>query len=722
MADGGTGNAGNRPLRPFGGVCRFLVSAILVVAALLTSLSGSIASPRTAPDERHHYSYIKYVADHFGEFPIDYASMFTDRPTDPNHLKHPPLYYYLLAGVYLLVEPDRQFTEVGRECVPYGSRETSRVIIPVLRSASQFLAFVGLLGVYLLVRHFVRIGLLHAWLAVPATALMVLPPVSLYTGGSLNNDVMLLTLWPYITLYCSRYFLEGDRQAFWVSVFLLAAGVLSKATLWMFVLGFGLLLCGRLFWEVRGRWRAGRLQQLPAPTAPVPQLRDRAGLFAWRIAAIALCVVVIIHLGTNLARYGAVQPSYSRVHDIAKERSKFYQVPADGHIPPKSYTEMAELCATNILRSTNGILGHAERLYRHNNRQIAYLFGVSLLLVFASSFGFFLRARPVTSTASRAVPGPAPCPHRRDGGATGAKLLVGAYLVLVAVYFLYFVYRNHHAYHTINRYAAHGRYFFGYLQLLILSMFIMAGSRRRGGGRIRAALHWGPASVGLLGLFVVLFDPFCYTRRTVEFYLRSDMPTVIAERLEVEGFAKVEIDRSWPRKLLAKGYRKRPKNRLPSYHRLHWRGSTLAGEIDVSGVEGDVLEVLLWVRGDTAFGEDARLGVGICEVIEKGNRTSPDSAALRATVEADDTIETYRVCIPLTASDIGRRLVFVRLLNQAAVDEGSFLGRWWPRTRSPAVFGVYYRLTNERDEANVSRSSGVEGPRIQGSRLNDGIG
>lgn len=660
--------------------CLHLIAGLLVLASLLSCLSGVVATAGLAPDENAHYGYIKHLADHYGEFPIDYANMFLYSREHPNTATHPPLYYYILATAYRVLQPNRHFTEIVREKDRYSSGISRSSVVPILRTVSWLLAGVGLLGVYRLMRYFIRVELLRPGLAVVAVAMFSFIPAYFYIAGVLNNDVAVFMLWPFIVLYSTKYYLTGRWSSFWKAVFVLAAGILSKGTFWLFVMGFAGLILARLALDLRNKGLRGWWRNFAGAGGPRRGPRRYLSMSAWALLGLAMTAAAVIHVTTNLTRYGQLHPDARNIHKTPDGRSLLPPLPPPGLYPHKSFHRIGEMAASRLLTTTTGFLSHAENLFHPNHAGLVPLFrvllGVSFLSVCGFLFGRFTERR--------------------------LKTLVLVYVAIVVAYYVLYVYVQYKGWPRAGHVTAQGRYFIGYTHLMVLLLFVMASQQLFQGSHARRAaknaVFWPCVCV----LFLILCDPLFYLRNTLESYRRAGIEEIVKTDLRSRGFERVPISLWAPQGLFADYGRQADR----ADYRLAHPASTIGGEICIPASGCGDLEVVVWARGDEALNEKARLGIGLREPSAGEDRSSPDAEEVRRLVEAGEEIEVYTTRIPIAELAGSRRLLFVRLMNQP-VFESRLMNEIWPRTRSVILYGLYYRLVGCRYQETARRPAGL---------------
>jgi hypothetical protein len=472
----------------------YVVAGILLLSFLISALGSAVLSPRGAPDERHHYSYVKYVAEHPFEFPPRFENMRTDYG-DPNHLVHPPLYYQLMAIPYAFLDVDRQLEAIS-ETDEFGGL-TSEAVIPPLRAASLVLVAVHLVGVFVLLAYLVRAGMLPAWGAIVAAACLGLVPAFTYVAGTLNNDVLALALWPYLALSVIRYVYEGDRTYAYVAVMVGAAAILTKATLWVLVVISAFAVVGAIATRA---YRGGRARATRAIGDAFRRLwvvirPESPGQRVLFLVSVISAGIAISYLLAMEMRYGSVQPGYTTVYGLPPEESKFRNIP-EGGIVAKTPLEFAMWASALLFRSLFGVLGQHERIYPPDPEFLTQL------LMALAVLGLVL----AVIRAFR---------HRRDSDRRD-WIMIG--LMLPALVFLgVFLLRAYVSYHRVGHFGAQGRYLIGYIDLWVVGLIGLSWMAIR-----RAKSAWSTvlaivAAAAIAFTLVWLFvDPLFYLSQTSE--------------------------------------------------------------------------------------------------------------------------------------------------------------------------------------------------------------
>ncbi len=181
-----------------------LLTAIVILYAILGTLYALYTPAWQAPDEPAHYNYIRYLAEQ-GRFPIltmgDYPAGYLEEikaarfPPDMSiapiryEFHQPPLYYLLAVPVYGLFEGD---------------------LLPI-RLLSVILGGLLLAAIYRIVR---TVAPSHPHLALGATAFVAFLPMHLAMVASVNNDTLSELLLAGVLLFSLRYLKAGnDSQA-----------------------------------------------------------------------------------------------------------------------------------------------------------------------------------------------------------------------------------------------------------------------------------------------------------------------------------------------------------------------------------------------------------------------------------------------------------------------------------------------------------------------------
>lgn len=485
----------------------WVIGLIVVVAALITNSIGTMTAPRNMPDERHHYAVVKHIADHFGEFPLRYETIWTDHRKDPNHLVHPPLYHYLMAAFYLALNPSRHFTSAGMDFDRHGSIQTSEAIIPVLRGFSQFWVYFGLVGVFFLLKDCMRRELLSPLLAIPCAAFLTFIPAFLFIGGSLNNDVLGLAFWPWLALAILDYWFNRNLTAFGRAWFFLGVLALTKATSWSICLVFGGLLMGKMVQDLRNsEWSICKAYRIK----PV-------GATVWSLAACLLGCLVFWHLASQWHRYGALQPTYEKVYNIPLSKSKFLIVPSLEDVKKLPSTYFVALCASKLVQSLRGATSHLEiHGDPHSGLHLLWAFGALMLLALGSI-----------------------CFWRDPALLPLQKMLVLGFACLPVVNFFLMLRINHSFYIRTGNFAMEGRYFIGHLHFAILAAFMLLTYLWKNYRLRPVSLSAALTGCAILGWLFV--QPFTFFNRTHEPFFQAEMQKIIPYQLLSEGFQKIEL-------------------------------------------------------------------------------------------------------------------------------------------------------------------------------------
>ena len=631
------------------------IAAVLICSAVVTAMSSAIVSPGNAPDERHHYAYVQHVAANPLPFPPRYEQMRTGFG-ELNHLIHPPLYYQLMAIPYWLLNVEGQMTDVGRASDSQGGGVSSSAAIPALRAASLLFAFAHLVGVFLLLRYMVTEDILPPWAAVIAAAGIALVPAITLIGGMLNNDVLALALWPFLALVTLRFVREGARSDAYAAVGLAAAAVLTKATLWVLAAVVAVALLGRGLVDV---WGTSIRRSSGLASAAWRHFRP-TGMPQWAGAGIAVAGVVaaLVLVGTNVVRYGGMQPGYSTVHGLAPEESKFFNGPPADRMSPLEFSAWA---STLLLRSLYGILTHNERIYAPSPGRLTQ---VALALTLVS----------VAVVVWRLV--------RGDRGASA--LVATAFLAIPSLFMVVFLVRTYGSYHRTGHLGAQGRYLIGYAGLWVIGVLVAVTGftpRMRG---LRLLARSGAAVVAG-ALVLLLVAPGYYLSQTAELHLQADVPQLVAEEAAERGMQEIELEPVAPDRFVENGLVEG--GILPSPRwLLAWTDSTLTGPLPH---DGGCVEVWVYGRGDEAWGQKSILEISVFESTQNISEAGAVSIVSRSG-ELPAFPEVLQMTLDVAPYEGDEALLAIRHANVRA--EGPPVVGWFgKRTRVVALFAAYSR-------------------------------
>lgn len=628
------------------------VVAVLAVSGLSTALTSAVLTARDAPDERHHYTYVQHLARHPLQFPPRYEEIRSDR-RDPNHLIHPPLYYQLMAIPYSLLDVERQLTEPVRTLDRYGL-VSSFVAIAPLRTASLIFAVIHLIGLYLLLRELVSMRVLPGWGAVLVAACVALVPAFVFIAGTLNNDALVLAIWPFLVLATFRFLRDPRPANAYLATALTAAAVLTKATLWWLALVCALAVAVRavLAVEFRGRPVGEIVRRVRTSLSPVS-----TGEWVLLGVAVVVAAAATTELAVRAIRYGAIQPPYHVVFGLPMEESQFYRVP-EGGVATKSFSEFVALYAPLTARTLFGVITHGERVFPLHPGRFAQVVGLLLVLTLLLVAWRLLRGRQAV-----------------DWIAAGLFAVVLAYLVLVLV-------KAFRAYHGFGHFGAQGRYYIGYLDLWVVALVsslarVRSMARSVWGRRALAALTVCVGAV-MLWLFV---RPFDYLSRTTELHHRAQVAKRVEALATRRGLSPVPLEAVEPEGFVLNGSGL-GEGHLPSPRfLLAWRGSTLSGTVETGGTS--CIEIWVYGMGDRAWGENSELEL----------RLAPTLGAEALLPCADATVELPPrpevASVVLAAAGMERGVLTVKARNVRAPAPWPLFEELWVRSRVPQVFAVY---------------------------------
>jgi hypothetical protein len=316
-------------------------------------------------------------------------------------------------------------------------------------------------------------------------------PGWLFIGGAINNDVMVMALWPWLALCCIRFFELGVARDFWLAVILLGLLVLTKSTVWL----LALIVAASLF--VRNV-RKG---------LPFDLLREGKHT---ALPAILVVGLVAFFLITNQWRYGHIQPTYLDVHDLPLQESKFWSLPEDAPFPTITWSYTWERSHYYLMRGWTGILSHNDLIEKPNLQRLAFLAQVAWLLL---SLAFVL-------TYLKGV-------QRR--------WIIAWILILPLQYALLLIF-NHLIYPKYLVHAIEGRYLIGSVQLSLLVIMISLTVGWQGltltGQRITGVVFTAGIAIWLW----VFCDPLFFNRHTASYLGQSRIVEAISKHMETNGY------------------------------------------------------------------------------------------------------------------------------------------------------------------------------------------
>lgn len=431
-------------LFPFPIITLRIMLAVLCCSGAISLLSSVVTPSRAGPDERHHFTHIMALAQDPVVFPPRYERIWTDKKGDGNHLIHPPLYYMLMALPYRFLENREVFSEKGLEKDRYGFI-SSQVMVPVLRLPSLAFTLLGLWGIYrLLFLMVTRLGLWPFW-AVCGALITTLVPSFTFVGAVLNNDALVLAVWPFLIESTLRFcldFLGRDalRVMAWGS-----AVILTKATLWPMLIFCLIAIAIVSMQKVREHGIASSSIELKYSKSRFASLGT---LFPCCFLALAL-----YYLLAMFARYGAFQPSYSTVFGILPEQSKWYRGPIAEPLDFNAVFVFAETMFQKLFFSMIGVI-RTDAFFQANyatERGFCFILGLfGLILVNLPALYFTLPRNYQSRAWSFVLP-----------------MFALGFLMIFGI-------RAFFAYRASGYIGIQGRYLIGYLHLLIFGLLLQA--------------------------------------------------------------------------------------------------------------------------------------------------------------------------------------------------------------------------------------------------------
>ncbi|MBD0414202.1 glycosyltransferase family 39 protein [Oryzicola mucosus] len=625
-----------------------LLGAILLFSALLVDIYSAMTPVGKSPDERHHFAYAYGIYEQ-GLTPFfDRKAILTDGK-DPNHLRHPPGYYFILASAMALLDIDKDFSGNGLSSTQYSGSLKNAAIQP-LRAISLALYAVHLLGLYLLVNYLVRRKLVSGWAAVAATALVVFIPSRMHLAGAVNNDTLAMAVWPFLALYGTKTLLEPSLATLLKFAIAATVAALTKLTLAIVVLPFaGAIMLFQLLRfdplgfqpQLRFWWYEIRRSRL-----------REAGLFA--VFAV-LFVFAAAYYGNTYAKFGSVNPTYTQIYNLPDEDNKFRVE----RTKERSWGAIAEDVVVSSWRTTTGAFGH-EHLYVDANVT------TELVLV---TLAFLLALGAVVLSWI----------YRKNSDLR--RLLIPlVYLAVPPLFWLIWINWNVGNYALNGRLGTQGRYTIGALEVGILGVFLAWGALQASGvGRLRLIGTVGASAVFIM-LAPVFIKPLFYARMNEHLYFAANMPSLVAKNLASDGFSKITLKAAEPSGFVKTGYMESSRRTLhKDYFILSPNQARVIGavpKIDTAKFKG--LEVAVWAR---AGSRPSELQLSLRDI---AGTTEPASEVLKLSGHISVTSHCFSIPQPELAISIRR------------VDpDYSLLTRLFKNDNPPILLGAYAKPVAE---------------------------
>lgn len=620
---------------------KYLLTAILFLSGLITALSSALIPVGSAPDEIQHYSYVQYVANNPLDFPPHFEDILTGHGK-PNHLIHPPLYYQIMAIPYSLMSPESQLTAVGRSIDDAGGTLTREAVIPPLRSASLSIFIVHLIGIYCLINYLISTNLVKPWLGLLAAACLTHVPAVTVIGGTLNNDVLVLAIWPYLATNSLKFWHLPTSSRLYLLSILVSASILTKATLWFAAAA----VVAVVFLSMRRDWihratfgSVGFLRHFWNVSKPSTRLGVTGATLSILASTAALASLV-----TRLTRYGELQPGYATVFGLSPNESKFFA----GGPPevPLGPLEFSSWGMSLTLRSLYGVLTHDDRIYVQNpDRFFQVVVAISTIaLVFAAW-------RLMQDPSDRAV------------------RIALAFMSFALLFTLVFLIRAYGGYHENGRFAAQGRYFFVCYGGWVIAVSIVLSRRPkvRKPSKIWvsgfATILYSFCIVSLIFLFV---RPLFYLNNTTQIHRAAGVSSTVDDVAKQLGFKRVELQALAPQSLIDKG--RKNDRMLPSPRWIvAWSDSKFIGDVTAD----ECIEVWIYALGNVVWREPARLSASL----ESGDEEVIDIAS---------NPEVHEVVLQGTGDLLLEHVNFES-------DGPQFSERVWPENRIVDLLDVYSR-------------------------------
>lgn len=542
-----------------------VLALVLLSSALLVAVYSAMTPVGKSPDERHHFSY-SYGIYEQGLTPFfDRSAIFTDGD-DPNHLRHPPGYYFLLASVMAVLDIDKDYSKAGLSSAQFAS-SLKNAAIPPLRAVSLALYGIHLIGLFLLANLLVERKLISAWAAIAATALVLFIPSRMHIAGAVNNDALAIATWPFLALYATRMLLEPSLATLLKFGIACTVAALTKLTLAIVALPFAVVILAfqlLSFQPLRlkpqfGFWR----QQLAAA-----RWRE-AGLFG---IFVVLFVFAAAYYGHTLLRYGSVNPTYTQIYGLSEDDNKFRAEAKDA----KPWIEIANTVVTSSWQTTTGVFGH-DHLYSDGN-VTTELSLVAIALV--SALAALLLALRYTE---------------RDPRRFAVPLL---YLAVPTLFWTIWINWNVGNWATNGRLGTQGRYTIGALELGVIGIFVSWGLLSAAPSRNTKLIGGIGSMFAALLLTPVFFKPFLYARMEEHLYFGGKGPQLVVQNLESKGFTKLALKAAEPNSFVKSGYLELSRRSLHrQYFAMAPDGARVVAAIPrIDTGRYNAVEVAVWAR------------------------------------------------------------------------------------------------------------------------------
>jgi hypothetical protein len=452
---------------------RFFLGILIFSALTISFISKRITPAEIPPDERSHYSLTCFMINHPQSFPIPYDQV-KNFGGNRNHTIHPPLYYYSLATVARLLNSKSDLSKMCALKQNKKHRAFNLEFNRKLRNYSFVFTVFGYLGIFRLLDYLCKKNVLSPVHTVLAAALSLFVPMHLYIVGMINNDVSVFFLWPYLTFYSTRFFLEGQLKDFLVAIIFFMLSLISKATFWFF--GPGFMILGLIkFYAIK---KENKLKE----NFNAHFIRNSISVFL----IIVTFAIVALQLGYNIRQYGTPQPKYWQVYPgMTQEDSIFYKIPPEG-MPQLSIRQIVAMSSSVILKQTLGITHHGKGVYQEHTNFMGLIF---ITAIFTLLLGTALMSRFTINKKT---------------------VLTFFYLGIPLIFYGIFMVYCNYDYYQQGYAGKSGRYFMGYLQLFLIGLMILASIKPKTKNRI--FLHFGRSLqwCSTLALLFIFCHPLLY--------------------------------------------------------------------------------------------------------------------------------------------------------------------------------------------------------------------
>lgn len=494
----------------------FLV-AMLFLSGILVSVYSATTPIARSPDERHHFAYA-YGIYKQNLNPLFDRSLILSDGDDLNHLRHPPAYYFIIASAMYFLDIDKDFRNLG---VPPAEYEAalSRSSIPVLRKISIFLYFISLFGVYKLITLLTKFKFVSGFHSILVASLILYIPSRLHIAGTVNNDALVVAVWPYMAYYCIKSVIYRNPSSTLLLLTTSMIGVLTKVT--MLIVAFPLVIIVLLFLSMKiCSGRQNIYEHIRKWKNEISNNRLSS------IAVLSIFMIILsyfsVYFVTSLIKYGSINPTYTQIYQISDDDNKFKIDLSDEekHARFPRWIDMATSVIISSWRTTTGVFGHGY-LYVESDIRIELILIITAVFISLLNVVFIV----IFGKQRKFI-----------------TLSISLTFISIPILFYYvWIDWNWSNWATNGRIGVQGRYTIGAVELGLIGVFVTwSGWRLHPRHLVRAGGALGGALIFLF-LAPALFKPLLYARMNEHLYFSSNMPRTVERFLKEGGYSKLEL-------------------------------------------------------------------------------------------------------------------------------------------------------------------------------------